>query len=30
MSHFAVLVIGDDIEEQLAKYDENLEMPRYV
>ena len=30
MSHFAVLVIGDDVEEQLAKYDENLEMPRYV
>ncbi len=30
MSHFAVILIGNDIEEQLAKYDENLEMPRYV
>jgi|694.fasta_scaffold00015_55 hypothetical protein len=30
MSHFAVLVIGDNVEEQLAKYDESIEMPRYV
>ena len=30
MSHFAVLVIGNDIEEQLAKFDENIEMPKYV
>ena len=30
MSHFAVLVIGDNIDEQLAKFDENLETPRYV
>lgn len=26
MSHFCVLVIGSDVEEQLAKYDENLEL----
>ncbi len=30
MSHFAVLVIGDNIDEQLAKFDENLDTPRYV
>lgn len=30
MSHFAVLVIGEDIEEQLAKYDENIRLPKYV
>lgn len=30
MSHYSVLVIGSDIEEQLTKYDENLEMPVYV
>ena len=30
MSHFTILVVGDDVEGQLAKYDENLEMPRYV
>lgn len=30
MSHFAVLVIGENVEEQLARFDENLEMPRYV
>lgn len=29
MSHFAVLVIGEDVEEQLAPYDENIEVPRY-
>jgi len=26
MSHFTVLVIGEDVEEQLAKYNENLEI----
>ena len=30
MSHFAVLVIGNDIEEQLAKFDEQIQMPKYV
>lgn len=30
MSHFAVLVIGDNIEEQLAPYDENIEVPEYA
>jgi len=30
MSHYAVLVIGDNVEEQLEKYDEQLEMPEYV
>lgn len=30
MSHFSVLVIGSDIDGQLAKYDEGLEMPVYV
>ena len=30
MSHFAVLIIGEDIEEQLAKYDENIRLPKYV
>ncbi len=30
MSHFAVLVIGDNVEEQLTKYDENIVMPKYV
>ena len=30
MSHFAVLVIGDNVEEQLEKYNENIVMPRYV
>lgn len=29
MSHFSVLVIGDNIEEQLAPYDENIEVPEY-
>lgn len=29
MSHFTVLVIGEDAEEQLAKYNENLEVERY-
>lgn len=30
MSHFAVLVIGNNIEEQLAKFDESIQMPKYV
>lgn len=30
MSHFAVLVIGGDVEGQLARYDENLEVPEYI
>lgn len=30
MSHFAVLVIGDNIEKQLEKFDENIEMEPYV
>ena len=29
MSHFAVMVIGDNVEEQLAKYDENIEVDEY-
>lgn len=29
MSHFTVLVIGDNPEEQLAPYDEQLETPEY-
>lgn len=27
MSHFLTLVIGDEPEKQLAKYDENIELP---
>lgn len=30
MSHFTVLVIGDDIKEQLAPYDENIEVEKYL
>jgi len=30
MSHYAVLVIGEDVEGQLAKFDESLEMDKYV
>jgi len=30
MSHFTVLVIGENPEDQLAPFDENLETPRYV
>lgn len=30
MSHFTVMVIGDNPEEQLAPYNEHIEMPRYV
>ena len=29
MSHFTVMVIGDDVEGQLAPYDENLAVPKY-
>lgn len=29
MSHFAVMVIGDNVEEQLAPYDENIEVEPY-
>lgn len=30
MSHFLAIVIGDDIDNQLAKYDENIEVEEYV
>ncbi len=30
MSHFCVLVIGGDVEEQLAAYDENLELDMHL
>lgn len=30
MSHFAIIVIGEDLEDQLAKFDEGMEMPEYV
>jgi len=30
MSHIAVLVIGKNVEKQLRKYDENIEVKRYV
>jgi len=30
MSHFTVLVIGDNPENQLDPFDENLELPRYL
>ncbi len=30
MSHFAVLVIGENPEEQLKPFNENIEMPRYI
>ena len=29
MSHYTVLVIGEDVERQLAPFDENIEMPEY-
>lgn len=29
MSHFAVMVIGDNVEEQLSKYDESIEVEEY-
>lgn len=29
MSHFSVMVIGDDVEGQLAPYNENIEVPKY-
>lgn len=30
MSHFSVLIIGDNVEEQLAPYNENIEVEPYV
>ena len=30
MTHFAVLVVGDNVEEQMAPYDENLEVDPYI
>ena len=30
MSHFTVLVVGNDVEDQLAPFDENMEMERYI
>lgn len=30
MSHFTVLVVGSNPEDQLAPFDENLEVPKYV
>lgn len=30
MSHFSVLVIGDDVDEQLAPYNENTKVEPYV
>lgn len=30
MSHFAIIVIGEDLEDQLAKFDESIDMPEYV
>lgn len=30
MSHFLTLVIGDEPEKQLVKYDENLELPMHL
>lgn len=30
MSHFLTLVIGDEPEKQLAKYDENIELPMHL
>lgn len=30
MSHYAVMVVGENIDKQLEKFDENLEMKRYV
>ena len=29
MSHFVVMVIGNDVEEQLARYDESIEVEKY-
>jgi len=29
MSHFAVMVIGDNVEEQLEKYNANIEVDEY-
>lgn len=30
MSHFAILVAGDDIDEAMAPFDENIVMPKYL
>ena len=30
MAHFAVLVVGDNVEEQMAPYDEELEVDPYI
>ena len=30
MSHFTVMVIGENPEEQLQPFDENLEVPQYI
>lgn len=30
MSHFVVMVIGENIEQQLAPFDENMEVPEYA
>ena len=30
MSHFLTLVIGEEPEEQLAKYDESLKLPLHL
>lgn len=30
MSHFSVLVVGPDVDRQLAPFDENIEVPRYM
>ena len=30
MSHFTVLVIGEDVDKQLAPYDENIVVPKYI
>jgi len=30
MSHFTVLVIGEDIEDKMAPYDEGLDVPPYI
>ena len=30
MSHFTILLIGDNINEQLEKYAEDIQVPAYV
>ena len=29
MSHFTVLVVGEDVDEQLAPFDESIIVPKY-